>query len=116
MKRLLGLFLVLSLFRPVFSQAVPEASPTPAHHQQQSKSGAALGSITGACAPDYYRNVDGVCVHRPVRTQNSAVPPGQAPNVVTAATRFHNTDTGRVRITAGWSGGCDVRTREVCGS
>lgn len=74
MKRLLGLFLVLSLVQPVFSQAVPKASPTPAHQQQ--KKSAAPASATGACAPDYYRNVDGVCVHRPIRTQNSAVPAG----------------------------------------
>lgn len=76
MKRLLELFLVLSLLQPVFSQAVPKVSPAPAHHQQQNKSTAAPVSATGACAPDYYRNVDGICVHRPIRTKNSAVPAG----------------------------------------
>jgi hypothetical protein len=73
MKRLLELFLVLSLLQPVFSQEVPKVSPAPSHHQQQNKSTAPVGA-TCACAPDSDRNVDGICVDRPIRTKNSAVP------------------------------------------
>jgi hypothetical protein len=64
---LLGLLLAFSLVQPIFSQAQPKPSPTPQATQP---------ATHGTCAADYYRNADGVCVHRPVRAQGSAVPAG----------------------------------------
>jgi hypothetical protein len=73
MKRFLGLFLALVLAAPAIPQAAPKATPTPAPATQRTNPPA---TTTGHCAPDYYRNVNGVCVHRPVRTQNASVPVG----------------------------------------
>jgi hypothetical protein len=70
MKRLLELLLVLALACPVFPQALPKASPTPAVQNT------APAATSGSCSAGYYRNVSGACVHRPVRTQNNAVPAG----------------------------------------
>lgn len=74
MKRLLGLLLVLTLIQPAFPQAQPQASPTPV--SQATQKATAPATASGHCAASYYRNVNGVCVHRPVKTQNSAVPSG----------------------------------------
>ncbi|HEY2235457.1 MAG TPA: DUF3761 domain-containing protein [Candidatus Angelobacter sp.] len=68
--------LAFSLFVPVLflnlmwpqAQSKPTASPTP--------QATAPTTASGSCAADYYRNSDGVCVHRPVKTQGSVVPQG----------------------------------------
>jgi hypothetical protein len=70
MKRLFTLVLAVTLIQFAFPQAQPKASPTPA------TSNAAPATKTGVCGPDYYRNVNGVCVHRPVRTQSGVAPKG----------------------------------------
>jgi hypothetical protein len=70
MKRLLGFLLALTLAQPLFPQAQPNASPTP------TPATTAAPATTGHCAPDYNRNVDGVCVHRPVKAQDAAAPKG----------------------------------------
>jgi hypothetical protein len=69
MRRILALILSLALALPAFPQAQPKpsSSPTP---------GATQPANHGACAADYYRNSDGVCVHRPAKTQNGEVPVG----------------------------------------
>jgi hypothetical protein len=67
MKRLIGLLIILALACPVFPQALPKASPTPAVQPS-------APATSGSCSTGYYRNVSGACVHRPVRTQNNAVP------------------------------------------
>jgi Protein of unknown function (DUF3761) len=66
MKKLLTFVLALALAHPVWPQAQPK--PAPAQNQG--------GSRSGPCGPDYYRNVNGVCVHRPVKTDGSSVPAG----------------------------------------
>lgn len=66
----------VSLFIPVlflglmWSQAQPKQSPSP------TPQATAPATTSGSCAADYYRNSNGVCVHRPVKTQNSTVPAG----------------------------------------
>jgi hypothetical protein len=72
MKRLLGLLLLLSVFQSTFPQGQPKASPTPA--TQASNKADPPATTSGPCAVDYYRNSSGVCVHRPVKTQNTSVP------------------------------------------
>lgn len=71
MKKMLAhLLWLLVLVSATWPQAQPKptASPTP--------QAAAPATAPGLCAADYYRNSDGVCVHRPVKTQGSAVPRG----------------------------------------
>jgi hypothetical protein len=70
MRKLLGLVLSLVLAMPAFPQAQPKPtqSPTP--------TSTVPATTHGACAADYYRNSDGVCVHRPAKTQNGGVPAG----------------------------------------
>ena len=75
MKRLLGLLLAFTLIQPAIPQAQPKTSPTPSTPQTVHKA-TPRATKTGPCGPDYYRNVDGLCVHRPVKTQNSGVPAG----------------------------------------
>jgi hypothetical protein len=74
MKRLLGLLLAFALTQSIFPQGQPKASPTPS--TQSANKANPPATTTGPCGPDYYRNVDGLCVHRPVKTQNSGVPAG----------------------------------------
>jgi Protein of unknown function (DUF3761) len=68
--------LAFSLFVPVlllglmWPQAQPKPSPSP------TSQASAPATTPGPCSADYYRNSDGVCVHRPVKTQGSAVPQG----------------------------------------
>jgi hypothetical protein len=69
-KRFLGLLLALALTHPLFPQAQPKVEPTPAPQATTP------ATTTGHCAPDYYRNSDGACVHRPVKTQDDAAPKG----------------------------------------
>jgi uncharacterized protein DUF3761 len=76
MKRLLGLLLVLILVQPVFPQAQPKGSPTPTPATQATTKADPPATTSGPCAADYYRNVNGVCVHRPVKAQNSSAPHG----------------------------------------
>jgi hypothetical protein len=73
MKRLLGFLLLLAVFQSAFPQAQPKASPTPATHATNADPPA---TTSGSCAADYYRNSNGVCVHRPVKTQNTSAPNG----------------------------------------
>jgi hypothetical protein len=70
MKRLVCAVLALALSIPVFAQAVPKVSPAP------SATPATAPATAGHCAPGYYRNVNGVCVHRPIKTKDSAAPAG----------------------------------------
>src|SRR5438874_980065 len=70
MKRLLGLLLLLAVFQSAFPQAQPKTSPTPATYATNKADPPATTS--GPCAADYYRNSNGVCVHRPVKTQNTS--------------------------------------------
>lgn len=69
--RKIGIALVVSLlsFGLMWPQAQPKPSPSPTPK-------ATAPTTHGPCAADYYRNSDGVCVHRPVKTQGSAVPQG----------------------------------------
>jgi Protein of unknown function (DUF3761) len=70
MRKLLGLLLALALAAPVWPQAQPKPAPSP------TAQATAPATTSGSCAADYYRNSDGVCVHRPVKTQGSTVPQG----------------------------------------
>jgi hypothetical protein len=74
MKKLLGLLLALVLTLPALPQAQPKPSPSPTP-------GATQPANHGPCAADYYRNSDGVCVHRPVKS------PGAVPQGATAQCR-----------------------------
>lgn len=74
MKRLLGLLLLLAVFQSTFPQAQPKTSPTPETKATNKTDPPATTS--GPCATDYYRNSNGVCVHRPVKTQNTSAPNG----------------------------------------
>jgi hypothetical protein len=60
------------------SPAWPQAQPKPAPSPTPTTQATAPATTSGACAADYYRNSSGVCVHRPVKTQNSPVPAGAA--------------------------------------
>ena len=71
MKKLLLNFIVtLALVGLTWPQAQPKPAPSP------TPNASAPATTSGPCAADYYRNVNGVCVHRPVKTQGSAVPAG----------------------------------------
>src|SRR5215472_15569859 len=74
MKRLLGLLLLVTVFQSIFPQAQPKTSPTPA--TQATYKADPPATTSGPCAADYYRNSNGVCVHRPIKTQNTSVPNG----------------------------------------
>jgi Protein of unknown function (DUF3761) len=102
MRKLLGLLLALALALPVWPQAQPTPSPTPtvtrgpcANHDSSDSvcahrseappakpapsptpQATAPATAPGPCSADYYRNSDGVCVHRPVKSQDSGVPQG----------------------------------------
>jgi hypothetical protein len=71
MKKLIAQLLwLLVLVSASWPQAQPKPTPSPT---PQASSPA---TARGPCSADYYRNSDGVCVHRPVKTQGSAVPQG----------------------------------------
>jgi len=74
MKRFLGLLLLLTAFQSTFPQAQPKPSPTPA--TQGTNKADQPATRFGPCATDYYRNSNGVCVHRPTKTQTTSVPDG----------------------------------------
>jgi hypothetical protein len=61
MKRILGFLLAFALSQPVLPKAQPH-KPTPTPHTNQKA--AAPATTTDYCAPGYYRNVEGLCVHR----------------------------------------------------
>jgi hypothetical protein len=63
-----SLIFALALVCFSWPQPKPTASPTP--------QATVPATAPGPCAADYYRNSDGVCVHRPVKTNGSAVPQG----------------------------------------
>jgi hypothetical protein len=52
----------------------PQAQPKPA--PASSPQATAPATSSGACHADYYRNSNGVCVHRPVKSHGSAAPQG----------------------------------------
>lgn len=56
--------------------AWPQAQPKPTPASSRSPQATAPATAPGSCAADNYRNSDGVCVHRPVKTQGSAAPQG----------------------------------------
>jgi hypothetical protein len=68
----------VSLLVPVLFVGLmwPQAQPKPAPSPSPTPQVTAPATPSRPCAADYYRNSDGVCVHRPVRTQGSAVPQG----------------------------------------
>lgn len=74
MKKLLGLLLLLIVLQSTFPQAQAKTSPTPG--PQATKKADPPATTSGPCAADYYRNSNGVCVHRPVKTQDASVPNG----------------------------------------
>jgi hypothetical protein len=65
MRKLLGLLLALALAVPVWPQAQPKPTPSP------TPQATAPATTPGPCSADYYRNTDGVCVHRPVKSNGS---------------------------------------------
>jgi hypothetical protein len=69
MKRLIGLLLVLGAIQFALPQAQQKPSPTPTPTTVPA-------TKSGPCGHDYYRNVNGVCVHRPVQAQNGVAPKG----------------------------------------
>ena len=75
MKKFLGFLIAFALIQPAAPQAQPKTSPTPSASQSAHKA-VPPATKAGPCGPDYYRNVDGLCVHRPVKNQNSGVPAG----------------------------------------
>ncbi len=68
-KLLLNLIVAVALIGFAWPQAQPKPTPSPAPQAT------APATTPGSCAADYYRNSNGVCVHRPVKTQDSAVVP-----------------------------------------
>lgn len=64
-----------SLFVPVLFLALiwPQAQPKPS--QSPTPQATAPATTPGPCAADYYRNSNGVCVHRPAKS-NGSVPAG----------------------------------------
>jgi hypothetical protein len=66
MRKLLGLLLALALAVPVWPRAQPKPAPS------STAQGTAPATTSSPCIADYYRNSDGVCVHRPVKTQGSS--------------------------------------------
>lgn len=56
------------------STAWPQAQPKPAPSPVPQAT--APAATSGACPTDYYRNSNGICVHRPVKTQSSTTPAG----------------------------------------
>jgi hypothetical protein len=62
-KLLLNFIVALALVGLTWPQAQPKPAPSP------SPQATAPATAPGSCPADYYRNVNGVCVHRPVRTQ-----------------------------------------------
>lgn len=70
-KAILNLVLLVSLISGLmWPQAQPKPTPSP------TPQATAPATTSGPCAADYYRNSNDVCVHRPVKTQNSTVPTG----------------------------------------
>jgi len=67
---LLNLIVAVTLIGLAWPQAQPKPAPSPAPQAT------APATSPAACAADYYRNSNGVCIHRPVKTQDSAVPQG----------------------------------------
>lgn len=68
-KLLLNLIVALALVGLTWPQAQPNPSPSP------TPKATAPATSPGPCSADYYRNSNGVCVHRPVRS-NGSVPQG----------------------------------------
>ena len=68
----------VSLLLPVLFLGLmwPQAQPKPAPSPSSTPQTTVPATTPGPCAADYYRNSDGVCVHRPIKTQGSAIPKG----------------------------------------
>jgi uncharacterized protein DUF3761 len=60
--------LVVAMVASTWAQTQPAPTPTPR--------ATPLPARPGPCGTDYYRNSQGVCVHRPVKTQGTATPAG----------------------------------------
>jgi hypothetical protein len=105
MRKLLGLLLALALAVPVWPQAQPKParSPTP--------QATAPATTPGPCAADYYRNSDGVCVHRPLRRKARLFRRALRLNAGTGAIRSASTEGERVRIMAGSQNGCEFHAQ-----
>jgi hypothetical protein len=69
-KLVLSLIVALALAGITWPQAQPKPAAT------TTPQATASATTSGSCAADYYRNSNGVCVHRPLKTQGSAVPQG----------------------------------------
>src|SRR5215472_5453925 len=67
-----SLFVPILLLGLIWPLAQPKQAPSPSPTPQTN----APATTPGSCAVGYYRNSTGVCVHRPVKTQNSSVPAG----------------------------------------
>lgn len=67
MKRLLFAVLALAFWATIVPQAIPKPTPTP------SAAPATGHARADHCAPEYYRIVSGVCVHRPIKSKDSTV-------------------------------------------
>ncbi len=65
-----SLFIPLLFLGLMWPQAQPKQAPSPSATPQAT----APATTPGPCAADYYRDSNGVCVHRPVKTQNATVP------------------------------------------
>jgi hypothetical protein len=92
MKKIIGLLLAFVLALPAFPQAQPKPSPSPTPQATPQ------ATTPGPCPADYYRNVNSVCVHRPVQVH--------PPNVGTAHTRSLSTGEGPVHTMEEWRSGC----------
>jgi hypothetical protein len=66
------LHLLVCLFLTV--AAWPQAQPKPA--SSPTPNATAPATTSGPCSADYYRNSDGACVHRPVKSNGSTAPQG----------------------------------------
>jgi hypothetical protein len=103
-KAIFNLVLLASLISGLmWPQAQPKPTPSPAPQAT------APATTPGPCAADYYRNSNGVCVHRPVKTQNSAVLPGRPLSAGMDRIRSVSTDQERVRIMEEWQSGCEMK-------
>jgi hypothetical protein len=56
----------------VSSAAAQTNAPTTANSAQGQATSSAVTALAPACARDYYKNVDGICVHRPARNPKGA--------------------------------------------
>lgn len=92
---LLHVLVCLLLTVTAWPQARPKPSASPIPHTT------APGTTPGPCSADYYKNSDGVCVHRPVKSQNSGVPQGATAQCRMVAIHSASTEAD---VFASWRG------------